>query len=163
MPAGVAPLVGAELVAEEPELPPHAESTESPTIKSPMKASALPPRACRRERRETKGIANPASTLPVGRNGSNDSPEGEAVSCAVAALVEMVSVEVAALPFKVTDAAEKLHAAPPGNPEHAKLTEPLKPPGWSERQRRLDRGPPAPPTPMWDWPQYHNRTSPRRW
>jgi hypothetical protein len=40
----------------------------------------------------------------------------------------MVSVEVAALPLRATDAGEKLHAAPLGKPEHAKVTVPLKPP-----------------------------------
>lgn len=93
-----------------------------------MKASALALRTHRRERRVTKGIANPASTVPVGRNGSSDRPGGETISCAVAARVEMVSVDAAAPPFKVTDAGEKLQAAPLGKPEHVKLTVPLKPP-----------------------------------
>ena len=41
---------------------------------------------------------------------------------AVAAVVAMVSVEVAALPFTATEADEKLQVAPVGKPEHERAT-----------------------------------------
>jgi hypothetical protein len=70
----------------------------------------------------------PASTMPVGRAGSNGVFRGEAINLATRAAVPMVSTEVPTAPFSDTDEGEKLHAAPAGAPEHAKATVPLNPP-----------------------------------
>ena len=74
------------------------------------------------------GVTIPASTVPVGKKGSRLWPGGDASICAAIAIVEIVSVEVEAAPFTVTDAGEKLHAEPAGKPEHANVTVPVYPP-----------------------------------
>src|SRR5579863_10282730 len=70
----------------------------------------------------------PARAVPAGKNGSARREPGVAISCAVIAVVEIVSVEVAAAPFKAMDGDEKLHAAPVGRPAHVSITVPLNPP-----------------------------------
>jgi hypothetical protein len=92
------------------ELPPQ------PLVIPPMpNNSSTRPTAfgrCLRPLTKNKPIAN-ATPPPANGHGLTFRP--------LAAVVVMVIVLLAAAPFGVTDAGEKLHAAAAGNPEHASV------------------------------------------